>query len=192
MALINVLPNHSNSSIGYYSYSIFFVNIEKLERKLKEPFRQSIDPSAPSYLDKTKRMYTAYKQMPAESLTLIKLKLKTYDFSNNLVIQLVELLHKLVTTAAATILGIVVTVSISMATFLQNNTELKKDYSSWVSSINEIFKLVSILINKYTDFLFILLLIFISVTSYSIFMQKKKATVDEHLLILDQIEKERS
>ncbi|WP_339292718.1 hypothetical protein MKY48_08605 [Paenibacillus sp. FSL W8-0187] len=178
--------------IGLLLLSYFILNTILLDKKLNEPFMQSIASNIPSNIIQIQKMYNAYKHMPTETLTLIKLKLKSYDFSNSLIVQIIELMNKLIITVAATLLGIAVTVSISMITFLQNNSELKKDYPSWVTSISDVFETISVLINKYTDFLFILLIIFIMVSTHTFFMHRRKAMVGEHLLIIEQIEKERS
>lgn len=97
----------------------------------------------------TSKLYESYKRLPKDLLTIVKLSIRSNDYKHDPFIQMVELLSKLVLTVAIAIMGVVMTMSVAVLNFLQNDNELKKDYHTWFKSVRDMFDNFTSGLNSY-------------------------------------------
>lgn len=173
------------SSLEYLVYRRFKKNLEWPFRRIVIDEKEII----PKYKD-TSRLYESYKKLPTKMYKVVKMHLKSIE-NETPVLQIVELLIKIVFTMGLAFVGFAMSMSGVLLGQLQNADAKKEHFEAW-------FKVFSKLINSYQSaldtywntFLFGVFIFLVTMTHITFIFLKKNLT-KKHLVIIDQIESEK-
>lgn len=182
-----VLASLIISSVDWYMYKRF-------TKLLAQPFKDlTIDLNRidPVY-NITDTLYQSYKKIPPGKFKLVKLSVRSQDVYNSPINHIIDVFVKLVLTLLLAVMGASITISVALLGFLNNSSELKKDYHSWVVNVTEIIDGFKNGQDAYLSVIFIGIVLFSVSLNHILLSYRKKDTYKRHITIIEEIEKERA
>lgn len=168
----------------------FYSRFKKL---LKMPFKninlntKDLDPD----FIITDTLYTSYKKLPPRKFKIVKMNAKSWS-DNNSIQQIIDIFTKLVFTLLLTIMGVTITITVALLSFYNSNAELKKDQYSWITSVKHLLADFKNGMDAYQCVIFTGIILFL-LASIRIFISTEKSKlIKQHLVIIEEIEKENS
>lgn len=161
---------------------------------LNKPFRSiSINKKDlyPDYLI-TDTLYKSYKELPKGKFKIVKMSLRSWSNINNPLQQIIDIFTKLVFTLLLSIAGVSITVSVALLSFYNSNTEVKKDYYSWIKGLTNLLEGFRDGMDTYLIIIIIGIILFILVSNHLFISTFKSKLIKRHLVIIEEIEKENS
>ncbi|AZK47234.1 hypothetical protein [Paenibacillus lentus] len=166
----------------------------RFEKDLQTPFKNLKINEKNIFSDYkiTDTLYQSYKQLSPGKFKIVKLSVKSHDINNNPLTQIIDVFLKLVLTLLLTVMGVSVTIFVALLSFLNTNTELKKDSFSWYKNVQDILDALKNGTSAYLTVSFIGIVLFGVAMNHILLSHKRKTLYKRHLTVIEEIEKERS
>ncbi|MBG9735786.1 hypothetical protein [Paenibacillus alvei] len=165
----------------------------RFRKKLSLPFRRikiDKDELINGYAV-TSELQKSYSRLPPELLSTVKMSIQSSDYKYDPIIQTIDLLSKLVLSVSITLMGVVMTINSTVLNLLNNDEVLKKNRVSWVEKVQSMVDSFVTGIEGFEALLIISTTVFSIAATHIVFSNLKQKERNRHLIIIEQVEKEK-
>lgn len=134
-------------------------------------------------------LYNCYKELPKGKFKLHKMSVRAWN-KPELIPQSVESYMKIIFSILLTAVGFATSILLATLGFTNSNLEMKKDTSSWISTLNYILQELREGMDLYKLLLFIALCVFITSFAHIYISYSKSTLHKKHMVVIEEIEKE--